>query len=231
VVAAIIAEGGHAEFLSLDLSSLESAKTAGTRFTESGRTLDILVNNAGVGGRSGLTADGFEIHFGVNHLGHFMLTQHLRRAFTPGTRIVVVSSEVHRRADGIDFDRLRKRGRSIGGLAEYGVSKLANILFARQLARIQTGRHTYALHPGVVDTDIFPSYAKFLFRGKVTPEVGARTSIWCATSEDVAGETGLYYSKMKRWDPSSVAQNDDLAEELWHQSEVWCDSARDPGGN
>lgn len=225
VVAAIEAEGGSAEFLHLDLASLESVEEAARRFNASGRAVDVLVNNAGVGGVTGLTEDGFEIHFGVNHLGHFMLTEHLRPTFRPGTRVVVVSSEVHRRADGIDFAAVRKPSGLTRSLARYGVSKLANILFARRLAQLEPDLNTYSLHPGVVDTGIFPSYAKFLFRGRVTPEVGARTSVWCATSPDVADDTGLYYSRMKVWEPSAVALDDDLAEELWSRSEDWCDTS------
>ncbi|MGH3650961.1 MAG: SDR family NAD(P)-dependent oxidoreductase, partial [Acidimicrobiia bacterium] len=104
VVDEITSAGGSGEFLHLDLASLESCRHAAGRFEGSSRTIDVLINNAGVGGERGLTADGFEIQFGVNHLGHFMLTHHLRRTFRPGSRIVVVSSEAHRRAEGIDWE-------------------------------------------------------------------------------------------------------------------------------
>lgn len=222
VVESINASGGSAEFLLLDLASLESSRSAAQEFERSGRKLDVLVNNAGVGGVRGLSSDGFEIHFGVNHLGHFMLTHHLRRTLRPGSRIVVVSSEVHRRANGIDFERIRKKSRSVGGFAEYGVSKLANILFARRLAQLQPEWNTYSLHPGVVDTNIFPAMVGIFFRNRLTPEEGARTSVWCATSEDVVNESGLYYSRQQVWEPSLPAQDDDLARELWTRSERLC---------
>lgn len=225
VLARVKEEGGSAEFLHLDLASLDSARDAARAFEEKGRPLDILINNAGVGGVKGKTADGFEHHFGVNHLGHFMLTHHLRRTFRPGTRIVVVSSEVHRRADGIDFDRVRRKTKSIGGWTEYGVSKLANILFARRLAQLQPDWRTYSLHPGVVDTNIFPSGSRVLFRNRLTPEQGAVTSVWCATSPEVADQSGLYYSRQAVREPSAAAQDDDLADELWRRSEQWCSVA------
>lgn len=222
VVAAIVAEGGTAEFLDLDLASLEAARNAANRFTASGRTLDILVNNAGVGGARGATRDGFEIHFGVNHLGHFMLTHYLHPAFRPGSRIVVVSSEVHRRASGIDFGAVRRPTSLTRSLANYGVSKLANILFARRLAQLEPQLNTYSLHPGVVDTDIFPAVARPFFRNRLTPEEGARTSVWCATSGELSDRSGLYYSRQKEWEASAVAQDDELAAHLWDVSEEWC---------
>ena len=112
VIDSIREEGGSAEFLHLDLASLESAREAACTFGDSGRRLDVLVNNAGVGATRGITADGFEVNFGVNHLGHFMFTHHLRPTFWSGTRIVQIASAVHFRADGIDFDRLQRRSRS-----------------------------------------------------------------------------------------------------------------------
>ncbi len=131
VVAEIKDSGGSAEFLPLDLASLDSARTAATAFKDSGRTLDVLVNSAGIGvNRRGLTKDGFEVHFGINHLGHFMLTHHLRHTFRPGTRIVQVASSVHDRAEGIDFDRLQRRS-AFMGLNEYAVSKLAGEHYSR----------------------------------------------------------------------------------------------------
>jgi NAD(P)-dependent dehydrogenase (short-subunit alcohol dehydrogenase family) len=222
VVDQVNAQGGSAEFLQLDLASLASAREAGQRFASSGHTLDVLVNNAGVGGIRGTTRDGFEIHFGVNHLGHFMLTHHLRPAFRAGTRIVVVSSEVHRRAEGLDWDRVQQKSRFVGGFREYGISKLANILFARRLAQLHPEWNTYSLHPGTVDTNIFPAWARPFFRNKLTPEEGAETSVWCATAAELSEQSGLYYSRKKVWEPSSTAQDDDLAQELWARSEQWC---------
>jgi len=222
VVEGIVASGGSAEFLHVDLASLESARSAARLFESTGRVLDVLVDNAGVGGGRGVTEDGFEIHFGVNHLGHFMLTHHLRRTFRPGTRIVVVSSEAHRRPDGIDFDAVQRKTRSLVGWKEYGVSKLANILFVRELARQQPDWHVYAVHPGMTDTGIFPGFAKPFFRNLKTPEEGAETIVWCATDDEVAGPSGLYYSRKRAREPSAVAFNDELAAELWRRSEEWC---------
>lgn len=223
VVDSIRASGGSAEFLHLDLASLGSARDAARSFEQMGNPLDVLVSNAGVGMTRGLTPDGFEIHFGVNHLGHFMLTHHLRPTFRPGTRIVQVSSEAHRRARGIDFDHVRRRTRSFFGLGEYGISKLANILFVKEAARRQPQWHTYAVHPGLVNTNILPGFVKpFIGRALLTPEQGAEPVVWCATAEEVAGESGLYYSTKKAWAPSLAAQDDDLARELWTRSEQWC---------
>lgn len=222
VVDQINGSGASAEFLHLDLASLDSCVGAARSFEESSRTLDVLINNAGVGGIRDVTEDGFEIHFGVNHLGHFMFTHHLRRTFRPGTRIVVVSSEVHRRAEGINWEGLRRKTRSVGGWAEYGVSKLANIAFARRLAQLQPDWHTYSLHPGVADTNIFPPLARPFFRNKKPAHEAAKTSVWCATSDEVADQTGLYYSNMRVREPSSPARDDDLARELWKRSEMWC---------
>ena len=222
VVGQIRANGGSAEFLDLDLASLDSAREAAHRFLATGRTLDVLVDNAGVGGVRGITNDGFEIHFGVNHIGHFMLTRHLEPAFRKGSRIVVVSSEVHRRATGIDWERVQKKSRSIAGFTEYGISKLCNILFARRLAQLHPEWNTYSLHPGTVDTNIFPAFARPFFRNRLTPEEGAETSIWCATAPDISDQSGLYYSRKRVWEPSATALDDDLARELWDRSERWC---------
>lgn len=222
VVSQIRTDGGSAEYLHVDLASLASSRLAAETFLETGKPLDVLIDNAGVGGVRGLTEDGFEITFGVNHLGHHMLTRSLEPAFQTGTRIVVVSSEVHRRADGIDFKAVREKTGLLGGWSEYAVSKLANILFARRLAELHPEWRTYALHPGVADTNIFPPIAKPFFRNKRPAHEAAQTSIWCATSDDVAEETGRYYSNMALREPSPTALDDDLADKLWHHSEDWC---------
>lgn len=222
VVDEIRDDGGSAEYLHLDLASLRSCSQAAQTFRASGRYLDVLIDNAGVGGVRGQTDDGFEVAFGVNHLGHFMLTNELLPALRDGGRVVVVSSEVHRRAKGIDFDAVREKTGLLGGWSEYAVSKLANILFARELARLEPRLRTYSLHPGVADTNIFPALVKPFFRNKRPPEEAARTSVHCATSDEVADQSGLYYSRMMPRSPSQVAQDDKLAADLWLRSADWC---------
>lgn len=223
VIDEIEADGGSAELLEVDLASLESARSAGTSFTSTDRNLDVLVNNAGVGGARGETEEGFEIHFGVNHLGHFMLTQQLEPALKPGSRIVQVTSAAHFNAEGIDFERVQRSTRSLFGWKEYGISKLANVLFARELAQRRPDWRVYAVHPGMTDTNIFPKLIKPLLRRRLrSPEQGAETVIWCATSPDVADESGLYYRRKESRPPSEVAQDDELARKLWERSEAWC---------
>jgi NAD(P)-dependent dehydrogenase (short-subunit alcohol dehydrogenase family) len=144
---------GFVWLLPLDLASLESVRSCAAEFGSRDEPLHVLVNNAGVGGQRGVTSDGFEQHFGVNHLGHFALTMGLLERLKtsgPGTRIVNVSSDVHYSPKGIDFDLLRQPTRSFAGMREYAVSKLCNVLFAQELARrlSGTGVASYALHPG-----------------------------------------------------------------------------------
>ena len=218
--------GGSAEFLHLDLASLASAAKAAEEFAASGRTLDLLVNNAGVGGKRGTTADGFEIHFGVNHLGHHMLTRGLLPALVSGARLVQVSSAAHFNAAGIDFTDVTRRTKSLLGWSEYGVSKLANVLFVRELARRNPELAAYAVHPGTVDTGIFPWFIKPLIRHRLlSPDQGAETVLWCATSQDAESGSGLYFRRKEPVPPSDAALDDALAAELWERSEKWCEDA------
>lgn len=215
--------GGTAEFLDLDLASLTSVRSAADRLVESGRQVDVLVNNAGIGiNRWGRTEDGFEVHFGINHLGHFLLTRSLGAAFRPGTRVVSVSSSVHFRARGLDLDRVRKPTRLLG-YSDYARSKLANVLFIRELAKREPGINSYAVHPGLVDTPLIPSPLRYAMRNSLlTPEQGADTVVWCATSDEVATESGRYYQRREVATPSVHAHNDELAAELWERSLEWC---------
>lgn len=223
VVEQIRSAGGSAEYLELDLMRLSSCLDAARRFVESGRTLELLVNNAAVGGTRGITPDGFEIHFGVNHLGHFMLTMGLGDSIRDGARIVQVTSAAHFNADGIDFERVRERTKSLFGWKEYGTSKLANMLFVRELAKRAPRLHVYGVHPGMTDTNIIPKIAKPFLRGRLfTVEQGADTVIWCATSDEVADQSGLYYRRRESRPPSDAALDDVLANRLWEQSETWC---------
>jgi NAD(P)-dependent dehydrogenase (short-subunit alcohol dehydrogenase family) len=223
VIGAIERSGGTAEFLGLDLSSLASVRSAVARFLDSGRNLDVLVNNAGIGiNRRGLTDDGFEVHFGINHLGHHLLTTGLSAAFHPGTRVVSLASAVHFRARGIDFDAVRRPIRGIGYDA-YAVSKLANVLFIRELGRRHPEWDSYAVHPGLVDTPLIPRWVRLFTRSSMlTPEQGADTVVWCATSDEASGQTGHYYQRRRVTTPSLPAQDDQLALQLWERSEQWC---------
>lgn len=214
--------------LNLDLADLASVRECAREFLGRGEPLHVLINNAGVGGRRGLTADGFEYHFGVNHLGHFALTQALLPllAESAPARIVNVASDAHYQARGIDFEALRNRTKSITGLREYAVSKLCNVLFAQELARRQAGLGvtTSALHPGVVASEIWrrvPWPARqIMTRRMLTIEQGARTSLYCATAPEVAGESGRYYDDCRQTEPSKVA-TPELAARLWEYSEKW----------
>jgi retinol dehydrogenase-12 len=214
-------------FLALDLADLSSVRACADAFLALGEPLQVLVNNAGIAGRRGLTRQGFELTFGVNHLGHFLLTQLLldRLAASAPARVVTVSSDAHYQAPGIPWDRLRRPTRGITGLPAYAVSKLCNVLFSQELAR-RTGTEvtTYALHPGVVASDIWRRVPwpvrPLVTRNLLSVEQGAQTSVYCATSPAVATESGLFYYKCALRPASRVA-TPALAAELWRRSEEW----------
>jgi NAD(P)-dependent dehydrogenase (short-subunit alcohol dehydrogenase family) len=216
------------ELLSLDLGDLDSVRRCAEAFLATGEPLDVLINNAGLAGARGMTASGFELAFGTNHVGPFLLTSLLLdrlRACAPA-RIVTVASRAHYDAPGIDFEAVRRSTRSRTGMLEYRVSKLANVLHAQELARRLDGSgvSTYALHPGVVASDIWRRVPwpirPLMKRRMVSPEQGARTSVYCATSPDVAGDSGLYYDDCRRRDPAAVATAA-LGAELWRRSSEW----------
>jgi retinol dehydrogenase 12 len=235
-VAAITAATGsdQVRLLLLDLADLASVRRAAGEVLELGEPLHVLINNAGIGGARGRTADGFEIHFGINHLGHFALTTQLLPllASSAPARIVTVASDAHYQAKGIDFEGLHNRTKGITGLHEYAVSKLCNVLFSAELGRRLTGAGvtTYSLHPGVVASQIWrrvpwPARA-IVTRRMLTIEQGARTSLYCATSAEVAGESGRYYDNCQQAEPSKVA-TPELATRLWEYSERW--TSPEPG--
>lgn len=218
------------DFVLLDLADFASVRRAARSILDSGRRVDVLINNAGLAGQRGLTVDGFELAFGVNHLGHFLLTQLLleRLVESAPARVVVVASRAHFRArDGIDFAAVRQPTRTITGYPEYAVSKLANVLHARALAKRLQGKgvHTYSLHPGVVASDVWrrvPWPVRSLMKlFMISNEEGAKTSLYCATSEACAHESGLYYDRCAPKTPSRRALDDRLADELWERSVEW----------
>jgi len=224
-----LAPGKPAVFLSLNLASLASVRECAQQFLAMNLPLHLLVNNAGIAGIRGLTSDGFEMMFGVNHMGHFLLTQLLLPQLQASgySRVVTVSSRAHKRTPGIDWEALRQPTRSVTGVREYAVSKLANLLFSAELARRLQGTQVscYSLHPGVVDTEIWralPNWARPLLRlrGLLTPEEGARTTLHCALHAPHS-ESGLYYADCKPFRPSALGQDLDLAKALWARSEAW----------
>jgi retinol dehydrogenase 12 len=226
-IAAIGAATGsdRLRFLPLDLASLASVKKAAEEFRSLNEPLHVLINNAGVGGARGVTADGYEVHFGTNHLGHFALTEALRPvlAASAPARIVCVASDAHYQARDIDFGALRRPVRGLTGLREYAVSKLCNVLHAAELGRRLdgTGVTACSLHPGVVASQIWrrvPWPARqIMTRRMLTIEQGARTSLYCATSADLADQTGLFYDDCRVREPSK-AVTPELAARLWEFS-------------
>jgi retinol dehydrogenase 12 len=230
IVEGIRAKGGAAEFLALDLADLDAVRSAAERFLATGDALHVLVNNAGLAGARGVTKQGFELAFGTNHLGHFLFTLLLLprlRASAPA-RIVNVSSDSHYQAKALDFEALRGPTRHTTAMPEYAVSKLCNVLFTKELARGKAGDgvHSYALHPGGVASDVWrsvpwpvrPLITMFL----KTNEEGAQTSLYCATSPDVAAHDGRYYSDAQREKrPSRLADDEALARTLWEKSAAW----------
>ena len=217
------------EWLPLDLESFASIKNCANIFLKTNRSLNLLINNAGIAGSSGITSDGFELGFGVNHLGHFLLTNLLLDSLKQpdNARVVTVSSKVHTHAKFIDWDLLTKKTSSITGVSEYATSKLANILFSRELSKKLRGTNvsTYCLHPGLVDTNIWQNLPVFLkpmlkLKGMLTPEEGAKTTLYCSLDAPCE-ESGKYYSKGKIDSPTNIAESDALAMELWERSYEW----------
>lgn len=232
-IAAASGGAARAEFLPLDLGDLRSVRECAAAFLARKLPLHLLVANAGLAGARGQTKSGFEIAFGVCHVGHFLLTQLLLgtlKASKP-SRIVVVASVAHRHAKGIPFDQLRQRTVSSTGLPEYAVAKLSNVLFARELARrLQgSGVTTYSLHPGVVATDVWRSVPGFLQPliklFMISEEQGAATTLHCATSAEAGKESGLYYEKCRVKETAPLGRDDALARELWARSEQWLTAA------
>ena len=222
-------DGGNAELLPLDLGDFASVRECAKTFLARGLPLQLLINNAGLAGARGQTKEGFELAFGVNHMGHFLLTQLLldRVKASAPARIVTVASKAHYRARGIDWQAVRERTPTATGLREYAVSKLANVLFSAELGRrlAGSGVTTYSLHPGVVATEVWRSLpwplGWLLKLALISPETGAQTSLHCAISASAAAETGLYYDECCPRTPSRVARDEALARTLWERSEDW----------
>jgi NAD(P)-dependent dehydrogenase (short-subunit alcohol dehydrogenase family) len=224
------ANGAEVRVLHADLGSQADVRRAAAEFLATGESLHILLNNAGVMqlARSE-TADGIETTFAVNHLAYFLLTNLLleRIRESAPARIVNVASDAHRMGGALDFDDLGSAKR-YSAMAVYGRSKLANLLFTRELARrlAGSGVTVNALHPGVVRTGLgqnndapilkfLTNLARPFFR---SPERGAETSIWACSAPELEGVTGRYLSDRREQKPHAHALDDAAASRLWDAS-------------
>lgn len=236
VRAEIIRESGNelVELLIGDLENLADIRKVATTYLDKKISLHLLINNAGVvNGRRQLTIDGFEGMFGVNHLAPFLLTGMLLDSLKSAApaRIVNVASDAHRFVKGLDFDDLQSELGAFPTMKKYGASKLCNIYFTRELARRlkDSGVTVNAVHPGWVATGLGGQNG---FMGKVltvvqkpfarSPEKGAESSIYVATSPRLEGISGNYYFNCKEHRPSRAACDDKAAKRLWEISEQLC---------
>lgn len=223
---AVRAKGAKASFLALDLADLEQTTGAARAFAAEHSKLDLLINNAGVGGQRGLTKNGFELQFGVNHLGHFAFTLPLLHALEAARgRIVNVSSGNHFKASAIPWTRLTEATRSYTGLPEYGVSKLCNVLFTRELRRRHPRITSVSMNPGRIASDIWrrmpaPLYAIFrLVLPLQSVTVGGERLVDSANVALEGDDAPLYFHKSDPLAANPLALREDLATELWEYSE------------
>ena len=216
----------------IDLASLKTVRECTAVLRKKLPKIDILINNAGVMATpEWRTEEGFELQFGTNHVGHFLLTNELLPLLRKAgkARVVVVSSSAHAMGT-MDFEDLNWRTRPYDSMGAYGQSKLANILFAKELARRETqlgsGVTVYSLHPGVVKTELsrhfretFGSVLFYLIKifGPLykTPESGAQTSICCSVDADLENQTGKYYKDCQEVENSPDGDNMEDARRLW----------------
>jgi retinol dehydrogenase 12 len=212
-----------------DLSRLSEMHRLAAAIAAAEPRIDVLVNNAGaMFSERTVTEDGLERTFALNHMGYFVLTNGLRERLVASApaRIVSVSSDAHR-GKTLDFADLQS-SRGYRGFTVYGRSKLANILFTRELARrlAGTGVTANCLHPGFVATrfgenngSLFRVALTIAKRFALTPEQGAETIVYLASSPDVASTTGGYFVKCRVATPTKAAQDDAAARRLWEESE------------
>lgn len=229
------------ELLPLDLASFASIRGFAAEVGRGYDRIDVLVNNAGgMLRRRTETVEGFETTFGVNHLGHFLLTELLREQLVASapSRVVTVASEAHRMARrGLPFSDLQSTRRYVGGLV-YNRSKLANVLHSRELARrlSGTGVTANALHPGYVNSQ-FARDGDFGFERAqalgarlfaISPEQGATTPVYLASAPSLDETTGEYFVRSRPKPPSRRGRDDLAARRLWEVSVALVDAAGTP---
>ncbi|MGE5698247.1 MAG: SDR family NAD(P)-dependent oxidoreductase [Candidatus Sericytochromatia bacterium] len=233
--------GARATAVQLDLTSLRSVRAAAEAICHLAPVIHMLMNNAGVMFTPfGRTSDGFEMHFGTNHLGHFELTRLLIPQLAEGARVVILSSDGHFVSD-VDYQDPNWERRDYDKFAAYGASKTANILHAVELDRRlrDDGVRAYAVHPGIVATALArhmtrDDFAKLgdlttrrsavdVRREFVMPEEGAATQVWAAVSPDLADVGGVYLADCRvRDDVAPYAVDEQRAARMWALSESLC---------
>jgi len=226
-----VSTSGEVDLRLADLSSQAEIRQLVKDFLATGHPLHVLLNNAGlINRRREESVDGIEMTFAVNHLAYFLLTELLleRLQSSAPARIVNMASDAHEQAGGrLDFDDLESR-RRYGFMRVYGKSKLANILFTRELARRLEGSGVTAncMHPGFVGTNfarnngLIASAGMLLLRPFIrSPEKGAETAIQLCSSPEVGGAGGEYFHDRRALRPRDFAENDEDARRLWQVSE------------
>jgi retinol dehydrogenase 12 len=224
-VAEIAKEGGRAETLALDLASFDSVRRAANDLGRRLESLDVLVNNAGIASRfRQTTGDGHELTWQTNYLGHYLLTRLLLPLLerAPAPRVVNVSSDGHRQGR-MDWDDL-ELARDYGGFRAYANTKLAQVLFTRELARRAPSVLSVAVHPGAIGTNIWralPAHADALVRLVLpSPEYGARPVARLAADPSVPAESsGRYFDRFREAAPARAGRSDADAARLWLVSE------------
>lgn len=221
----------------LELGSLASVRAFAAEFAVSHDRLDLLIENAGIMSVPfGRTEDGFELQFGTNHLGHFLLVAELLPLLVAGapSRVVVLSSAGHQVA-AVDPDDPNYERRDYDKFEAYGQSKTANVLFAAELDRRYSslGVHAYSVHPGMVATDLGrhfnrDDYADLVKRAEaagsslpdpVQVDVGAATSVWAASAPELDDHGGAYLADVAVAEPARHARDLEIASALWSLSE------------
>jgi len=216
------------ELLLGDMSRIADVRAVADQFRAKYERLDVLVNNAGaVFTEYGTSVDGIEMTFALNHMAYFVLTTALLDLLqkTPGARVVSTSSGAHQTGK-MDLATIVKRNGK-AGFGAYADSKLANILFTRELARrLGSGGTANCFHPGFVRTGFGSNngggvawFIKLIARFARTPEKGAETLVWAATSEEAGRYSGEYFYDCKVARTTRLAKDDGLAKGLWELSE------------
>ncbi|HEY3508508.1 MAG TPA: SDR family NAD(P)-dependent oxidoreductase [Kribbella sp.] len=226
----VAAELGEADVYEADLTSQASIRKMVGDVTGRAPAIDVLVNNAGaMFGTHQVSADGIELTWALNVVAPYLITTQFATHLAPGARVIGTASDEHEKAKRIDFEDLDGErfftgsARLAGGpLRRYGETKLALILLSGELARRMPTIHTYSFEPGLVATGFNTNNGRLMKLMMAmtkpfarTPEQGAATLVWLATSPDVADDTGLYYSRERRTDPSPAAQDRAAADRLW----------------